>query len=286
MSEFSVDVGSQDFQQKVIEASRRVPVVVDFWAPWCGPCRTLGPILEKLAGEFQGRFILAKVNSDQDPELSMQYGVRGIPAVKAFVDGRLADEFTGALPESAVREFLQSLMPSPAEPLRQQARQALARGDAPAARRLLGEAVQLDPRNEAARLDLAELLVTTRDFDDARSILDEIAPGARDGARLEALQARLTLARASSGDADPAALQARIAADPGDLEARLEWANLLALSQEYRPAMDQLLEVVRRDRGFRDDAARTTLVALFNLLGSDSDLVREYRRELAAALNR
>ena len=285
MSAHAVDVSNRNFEQDVITASHSVPVVVDFWAPWCGPCRALTPVLEKLAGEYEGRFILAKVNSDENQELAMRYGVRGIPNVKAFVDGQLADEFTGALPESAVREFIESLLPSPAEPLRQEALAANARGDAARAEELLRRAIQLDPRNEAARLDLIELLTAIDNFTEAQRLLDDIAEPARDSVRVEALRARLILA-GSRGSADKATLEARIATDADDLEARLELANLLALQADYRPAMTQLLEIVRRDRGFRDDAGRKTLVALFNLLGPDHELVREFRRELAALLNR
>jgi putative thioredoxin len=124
MAANAIDVSVADFDDKVLAASRAVPVVVDFWAPWCQPCRILKPILEKLAAEFGGRFILAKVNSDENQELSMRYGVRGIPAVKAFVNGEPVDEFTGALPEGQVREFIERLIPSPAEPPRAQALEA------------------------------------------------------------------------------------------------------------------------------------------------------------------
>lgn len=286
MTAFAIDVNVKDFEQKVITASRRVPVIVDFWAPWCGPCRVLGPILEKLAAEYQGRFILAKVNSDENQELAMRYGVRGIPSVKAFVDGAPADEFTGALPESAVREFIENLLPSPAEPLRQEALAANARGDTAAAQKLLAHAVQLDPRNEAARLDLVELLLSAGDLEEARRLLDELGDRVRETARADALHARMTLVAGSGSQADEQELQARIATDPADLAARLELANLLAVREDYRPALEQLLEIVRRDRGFGDDAGRKTMLTLFNLLGSDHELVHEFRRELAAALNR
>jgi putative thioredoxin len=285
MSAHAVDVSDKDFQTGVIEASKKVPVLVDFWAPWCGPCRALGPVLEKLAAEYGGRFILAKVNSDENQSLARQYGVRGIPSVKAFANGELADEFTGALPETQVREFIDRLLPSPAEPLRQQALAAKARGETDATRKLLLQAIALDPRHEAARLDLVDLMIDAKDLEDAQRLLDEIADRARDAVRVDAQRARLQLVANSGSGADRSSLERNIAADPADLAARFELANLLALHQDYGPAMEQLLEIVRRERGFRDDAARKTLINLFNLLGTDSTLVREYRSRLAAALN-
>ena len=184
-----------------------------------------------------------------------------------------------------MREFIDKLLPSPAEPLRQQALAAKARGETDATRKLLLRAIELDPRHEAARLDLVELLIDARNLDEAQRLLDEIALRARDAARVEALSARLQLVANSSG-ADRGTLEARVAADPADLAARFELANLLALAQEYQPAMKHLLEIVRRDRSFREDVARKTLVNLFSVLGSDNDLVRKYRAELATELNR
>ena len=286
MSVFATDVTTENFEREVIEASKQAPVLVDFWAPWCAPCRALKPILEKLADEYQGRFRLAKVNSDENQALAYQYGVRGIPNVKAFVDGELVDEFAGALPEAQVREFIDSLLPSPAEPLRLEARAARARGESDATRKLLLRAIELDPRHEAARLDLIEVLTEVGDLAEAQRLLREIADHARDAARAEALRARLALATSLSGDADAGQLRSRIEGDADDLEARLELANLLALQKDYRPALEQLLEIVRRDRSFREDIGRKTMLQLFALLGSDDALAREFRSELAAAINR
>lgn len=282
---FSFDTNSGDFEQAVIAASRRIPVLVDFWAEWCAPCRTLKPVLEKLAAEYGGRFVLAKVDSDRNQELAARYGVRGIPNVKAFVDGEMVDEFTGAQSEAQVRAFVERLLPSPAEPLRVAAAEARAQGDLEVARSLLGDALALDPANQAAHLDLAELHLDRQQFDAARTILD--APAAGESPRRNALQARLKLATGSAG-ADPAALRARIAADGGDLGAQLQLANALALRQDYREALEQLLEIVRCDRKWQDEAARRTMLDLFTLLGVSGrhdDLVREFRILLARTLN-
>jgi len=287
MNAFSLDVGSADFQDKVLAASHHAPVLVDFWADWCAPCRILKPILEKLAADYGGRFILAKLNSDQNQELAARYGVRGIPNVKAFVNGEMVDEFTGALPEAQIRAFIDSLLPSPAEPLRVAAREARARGDAEVACSLLADALQLDPANETVQLDLAEIHIDAHRIDAARAILDALEHRAKDMARLGALQARLKLVTAGAG-ADPAALAARIAAHAGDLDARLQLAHALALAHDYRPALEQLLEIVRRDRQWQDQAARKTMLDLFTLLGGNAqydDLVREFRIQLARTLN-
>ena len=285
MSAFSYDVSVGDFDQQVIAASHRVPVLVDFWAPWCAPCRALKPILEKLADEYQGRFLLAKLNSDDNQELAARYGVRSIPAVKAFADGELVDEFMGALPEGRVREFIDSLVPSQAEPLRREAAAARSRGDLDATRRLLLDAIALDPKHEAARLDLVELLVDAGEVDQAHRLLDEVGDRARDGARVSALRARLALLQNAPSATDAAQFEARLATDADDHEARLALANLLAARQDFSGALGQLLQLVRRDRKFGDDAGRRTMIQIFDLLGSDHDLVRQYRRELAAALN-
>lgn len=286
MTQHAIDVTESNFLQEVIEASHRFPVLVDFWAPWCGPCRSLGPILERLAAEYQGRFRLAKVNSDENQALAAQFGVRGIPNVKAVVDGQIVNEFTGALPESAVREFIDALLPSPAEPLRQEALAARARGEGDATRKLLLQAIHLDPRHEPARLDLIDVLLDAGDFAEAQRLLDEVAENAKDRGRIDSLAARLALARGAAGGADEAALRARLAADAADLAARLALANLLALKQDYRAALEELLEIVRRDRAFEDDIGRKTMLQIFSLLGGDSDLVRDYRGRLSTAINR
>ena len=287
MNSFSLDVGSADFQDKVLAASHHAPVLVDFWAEWCAPCRILKPILERLAAEYGGRFILAKLDSDRNQEIAARYGVRGIPNVKAFVNGEMVDEFTGALPEAQIRAFIDGLLPSPAEPLRVAAREARGRGEAEVACSLLVDALQLDPANETVQFDLAEIHLDQKRPDAAQAMLDALAHRAKDMARLGALQARLKLVAAGAG-ADPAALAARIAANAGDLDARLQLAHALALAHDYRPALEQLLEIVRRDRQWQDQAARKTMLDLFTLLGGNAqydDLVREFRVQLARTLN-
>ena len=284
MQAVSFDTGTADFDRDVLEPSRSVPVLVDFWAPWCGPCRALKPILEKLAAEYGGKFLLAKINTDEHPEIAGRYGVRGIPNVKAFVDGRLVDEFTGAQPESAVRRFLDSLVPSPGEVLRRAALELLAQGDLDAAQAKLREAIALDATNDAARVDLADLLVAREDFAGAEAALEAI-PGHRRDERTATLATRIALGRKGASLPDAATLQARVEAQPDDAEARLAHADRLAAEARYPEALDELLEVVRGDHAGNRERARRAMVDLFALVAGEPDLVRDYRRRLAAALH-
>ncbi len=280
MSEHALDVGLADFAQHVLEESKRRPVVVDFWAPWCGPCKSLKPILEKLAAEYGGKFLLAKINSDENQELAARYGVRGIPSVKAFIGGEPVDEFSGALPEPEVRAFLDRLIPSPADELRQQADAARMAGDLAGALELLAEASRLDPGHIGVRLDAAEVMLDLGEADEATRLVGSVPDDA--DPRVAQLKARLQFMGAAGED--EAALAARVEANADDLDARLKLANLLVAAGRYEAGMDQLLEIVRRDRSFGDDIGRKTLLSVFNLLGG-GEVVSRYRRMLASALN-
>ena len=286
MSLHSTDVSAADFEQAVIEASKTVPVLVDFWAEWCGPCRALKPVLEKLATEYNGKFRLAKVNSDENQSLAQRYGVRGIPNVKAFVNGELVDEFSGSLPEAQVRAFLERIIPSPAENKRLNAlAHYAATGDSKQALAILAEASKLDPTHEIVRIDSAALLITLKEFDEARRLIDSLTPLAQMDERVKTLQAQLALKSDASAESNTQELLQRIAANPGNSDARLRLARQhIALSQ-YADALEQLLEIVRRDRKYKDDGARKTMLQVFSVLGSDNPLVGDYRRKLATALN-
>ena len=283
MDTYSFDTGLETFERDVLQASQKVPVLVDFWAPWCAPCRALKPVLEKLADQYQGRFLLARVNSDEHPQLSAQFGVRGIPNVKAFVYGKLADEFTGALPEAGVRDFIDRLIPTPGEKLRRTARALVIQGDFDEAERQLRSALELEPGNHAVRLDLVELLLAKNSQAEADALFASIPERERDE-RAERLYGVLALWKRSQQLPPLEELEAKLAANPDDLPARLALGERLVANRRYEPALAALLQVVRRDRGAMRTSARKLMVEVFSLAEDQADLVSEYRRLLAGAL--
>ena len=286
MSLHSVDVTQENFEQEVLAASFDHPVLVDFWAPWCGPCRTLKPLLEKLAEDYQGQFKLGKVNSDENQAIATHFQVRTIPTVKAFVNGEVANEFTGALPEGELRAFIDRLLPSPAEPLRAEASALWASGDQEGALAKLVEGSQLDPKNEGIRLDAADLLIALGRNDEAQQLLGLEYTTEAD--RAQALRAKLSLAGSAIDAGQMRALLERIKANSKDHAARIELAKALAASQRYEEAFDQLLESIMRDKTYNEAEARNTMIQLFEVLSAQpaaDDLIRQYRRMLSSALN-
>ena len=284
MSEFAFDVSIEDFEAKVLLPADTVPVVVDFWAPWCEPCKVLKPILEKLAEEYKGRFLLAKVNADENPELSQHFGVRSIPSVKVLFQGQLVDEFNGVLPEGQIRAFLDRFaLPAAGGNLREEAAALVAAGHLDEALAKLSEASREKPDDEAVRLDAIDVLMQLGRNEEAGQLL--AAEYSKETDRANALRARLALA---AGAADTTEIEGRLAANPADHAVRLELARAYAAQNRFREAMEAALEVIVRDRSFDEGAGRKALLQLFEALaGSEQydDLIREFRRKMSAALN-
>jgi putative thioredoxin len=265
----------QNFQEDVLETSREIPVVVDFWAPWCGPCQVLGPVLEGLAQEADGRWKLAKVNTDENQELAMQYGIRGIPAVKMFIDGRVAEEFTGALPRHAVQQWLERAIPSEGRMLAEQAQAELAAGRTGQARALLQEALDADPQDAAAAVTMAQLEVFESP-ETATRLLDDVEVA--EPALAQAADGVLALARLLSlnGTADT------LPEGP----ARQQYAlGIEALKKrDFDGALDAFISVIATDRYYDDDGARKACLAIFGILGEESETTRAHRRQFNMAL--
>lgn len=276
-----IDVNERTFEQDVLARSQEVPVVVDFWAPWCGPCRVLGPVLERLASEAAGAFVLAKVNVDENQRLAMSYQIQGIPAVKAFRNGRVVDEFSGALPESQVRAWLKQIAPAPADRLAEEA-ETLEASDTQEAMARYRSALEFDPHHAASLFGLGRLLITTGDLTGA-DLLREVPAGTPFHPRAQAL---LGLADflTEAADTNQSVLSEQVQQNPNDLEARYRLAAHLVGAGRYAEAMQQLLDIVMRNRAFHNDGARRVLLALFENLGNEHPLVAEYRRKLANAL--
>ncbi len=281
-----VDVGDATFAREVLERSAEQPVIVDFWAPWCGPCRQLGPALERAVEAQAGAVRLAKVNVDQSPQVARKFGVQSIPLVIAFKDGAPVAEFVGAQPEPVLRRFVASLLPSEADQLAKEGLELHAGGHANAAEERLRGALAKDARHPTALLALARVLGERGATNEALELLERIsaAPGAIEQAAAK-LAAELRTAT-SAPAADLAALRARAAAGPDDLATQLELGRALAAARRYDEALPVLLAVVERDRSFADEAARKAMLDVFGVLGSDHPLVPEYRSALARVLFR
>jgi putative thioredoxin len=270
-----VDVSQATFQTEVIEQSVKQPVVVDFWAPWCGPCRMLGPTLERLAGEAKGAFRLAKLNVDDNPELAMRYGVQGIPAVKAFLDGKVVAEFMGAQPEPAVRQFIKSITPEKSDQFLAMAGSMLAAHRWPEAEAGFRQISAADPKSGPAALGLLKALLAQGKGAEAEQLLENFPSGreAGDAERLRPLAQYLVEAEKGPD-----------CADEENLEAEYCRGGKLIAKGELQGAMDAILAVLRRDKRFRQDEPRTVMLGIFEVLGDQDPLTREYRSKLASVL--
>jgi putative thioredoxin len=291
-----IDTTTQTFAKDVIESSKAQPVLVDFWAPWCGPCRTLGPIIEKVVGATKGKVRLVKMNTDDHPEIPGQLGIQSIPAVIAFVKGRAVDGFVGALPESQVKAFVDRVLAAAAKggmadeaaddinAILDEGDRLLAGGDVRNATRFFGEVVNAEPENLRALTGLARAFTAARDFERAKQALAQVPPAKAGDPLVTAARAQLTLAEQTAGLGDPKALRARIAADPADWQARFDLALIQNGAGDREAAADLLLDIVRRNRAWEEEKARKQLVQFFEAWGPKDPATLAGRRRLSSLL--
>jgi len=293
-----IDITIENFEQEVVAASMSQPVLVDFWAPWCGPCKAIGPILEKLEGEYGGAFRLAKVNSDEEQQLASAFGIRSIPTVVLMKNGQPVDGFMGALPEGKVREFLDKHVQALAgaeeeEEAELEEPEAL---DAEGRLEKLQHAVATDPANDDARFDYVKALLLAGRQGDARRAFEPVANKAGLSRRIDALARWLDAIEFAAGHASPADLDAKIAANRRDFQARFDRARLLVAQQRWTAAMDELLEILMRDKAWSEDLARKTYIAILEIIEPPKPKVAEgqvppedptvatYRRRLSSVV--
>ena len=279
------DVTLNDFSKRVLEKSREVPVLVDFWAGWCGPCRMLTPVLTRLAEAYAGKFFLAKVDTDVERELATQYAIRSLPTVKVFRNGEGLTEFMGAQPESAIRRFIDPYIARDSDAVVDKALAAHRSGHDDEAVGLLRRAVDADPADDRAKLVLASIYVEQSRLNEAQAVHGMLSAKAKTEPEALALAGRIRFARivATAPPADE--LEKMIAADPDNCKARSQRSARQVLANDYESALSNLLEIVKRNRRFHDDAGRQYMLAVFDLLGGKGELVSKYRRLLSSALN-
>jgi putative thioredoxin len=277
-------VSDDDFDTAVVERSREVPVLVDFWAPWCGPCRVIGPILERISSDMAGQLALVKLNVDDNPIAAARFGIQSIPAVKLFADGKVIGEFVGALPEPRIRAFLEEHLPSEAAAQSALAGQRLAGGDPEGARAAALAALAAGP-SPAADLVLARVALAARDFDGALAHAQNIPASAGEWDIAQAIGAAAELGREAVATGDPAELRARLAVDPpGEMADAFALGVHKFLDGDPAAALEDFLALVARDRRWRDEAARRAMLTIFSLIGSRSALADQYRKQLSLLL--
>ncbi len=278
----AVDV--ENFEKVVIQSSFQVPVLVDFWAEWCAPCKALIPVLEKLVAEYQGQFILAKVNTDEQQELAMEYGIRSIPTLKLFRQGQMVEEMTGAQPESVLRTIIDRHRDRKADHLRFEAIELYRQGKVDQALLLLERAEHIEPDYFPVILDKAKMLLDQKRFAEVTQLLQNLPANVQTDPATEELQVQLNFAQVA--DRSPSVLQLRqiLADNPLHYEARHQLGAQLVLAGEYPEALEQFLELMRQNRQFGEDAGRKSILGVFMLLGNSGELVSRYRSKMSSLL--
>ncbi len=284
-SPYILNVTAEDFQTSVIDNSFKQPVLLDFWADWCQPCQALIPVLTKLAEEYNGAFVLAKVNSDEQGELAAQAGVRSLPTVKLVINGQIVNEFMGALPESQVRQFLEPYITTEADTILDEAMQAYEQGKEQDALDMLNQALANDPQNAKLKINIAKLVANQGDHESATALLDTLSDEQANEPEVKELKAQLKLVNQLKEAGDPNELKQRVEKDPDDLEALLQLSKFMTASGDYQEAMELLIKIMIKDRAYEGGAARQGLIDIFDMLGHENELVKKYRRKMFSMLH-
>ncbi|WP_089729318.1 thioredoxin [Candidatus Thiosymbion oneisti] len=283
-SPYVIAVTAESFRRVVVEGSHERLVLVDFWADWCAPCRMLMPVLASLADAYGGKLLVAKVNTEEEQALAVEYGIRSLPTVQLFKDGRPIDQFMGALPEPQVREFLERHLPRESDRLLAQARGLLNAGDRAGAARIIEQAREAEPENARVRLVEAEIEAAAGNVQGAQAILDDLPRELADDPEVARLKGQVGFAAIQVDSPPEATLVSRLEADPKDSDARHRLAAHLVARGDFEGALEQLLELMKRDRAFADDAGRKGMLMIFAMLGGQGDLVTRYRSRMLNAL--
>ena len=278
-----INVTRATFQHDIIDKSMEVPVVIDFWAPWCAPCRQLAPILESLADEMAGKFVLAKVNTDEEPELAQAFRIESLPTVYALIQGQPVDQFTGLLSAEQAREWITRLLPSPAELLAQEGAK-LEESDPKAAESKYRQALELMPDEDSLKIRLAGVILKQGRLDECGSLLDELEKRGFLEPEAERLKSELDVRRAAAESGGVEIARKAAEAEPDNLKAQIQLADAYAASSQHRKALEICLAIVQKDFGDARAEAKSTMVKIFDMLGPASELTGEYRRKLATAL--
>ena len=284
-SPFIHNVGVENFQALVLENSFKQPVLVDFWADWCQPCKTIMPMLAKLADEYGGKFHLAKVDTEAEQQIAAHFQIKSLPTMKLFVNGQQVDERTGALPESEIRAFIDKYLTSESDELMAAARQASQEGRTQDALDMMNQALAKDPDNADLKIDIAQMVMMQGDNAGALALLDSLDEEGRKKDLAIKLRAEIEMAEKLKDLPPIEEIEQKLATNPDDLEALMDKSNHFTAMGEYDQAMQCLLRVMMLDRQFKDDAGRQGLLALFDLLGGEHPTVQKYRRKMFTFLH-
>ncbi|MCF7992983.1 MAG: thioredoxin [Thiohalocapsa sp.] len=283
-SPYVLNVTAENFEQVVLAGSMKQPVLVDFWADWCAPCRQLMPILAKLADDYGGAFVLAKIDTEAEQALAAQFGIRSLPTVQLFKGGQPVDQFMGALPEAQVREFLDRHIERESDKLLIRAKGLLAAGDIDAGAALIEQVRAADPEHKRLPIAEAQVKAALGDAAAAAELLQRIPVDLADDPEVAALRSQLDFAVVLAGAPPAPACEARVESDPNDSEARYQLAAHQVIAGDYEAALENLMTLMQKDRAYGDDAARKGMLRIFDLLGGSGDLVSRYRARLSRAL--